>query len=173
MSDLHISHLPDRGIVRIAGSDARTFLQGIITNNVEKLSDNSALYSAFVTPQGKFLHDFFVIAQGDVLLLDCEGDRADDLVNRLARYRLRANVDISVADPAPVVSAAFGDHSADAFSLSNRPGAARFHGDSIVYVARNSWISGPSDTTRRNALNRRNGVTQGVEASSQISARAF
>ena len=91
MSDLHISHLPDRGIVRIAGSDARTFLQGIITNNVEKLSDNSALYSAFLTPQGKFLHDFFVIAQGDVLLLDCEGDRADDLVNRLARYRLRAN----------------------------------------------------------------------------------
>lgn len=134
MSDLHISRLPNRGVVRISGSDARSFLQGVITNNIEKLSDNSALYSAFLTPQGKFLHDFFVIAQGDVVLLDCEADRATDLAKRLARYRLRAQVDISVADPGPVVAAAFGDHPADAFSLPNRPGSARHQANAIVYV---------------------------------------
>ncbi len=134
MSDLHISCLPNRGAVSVSGTDARSFLQGVITNDIEKLADNSALYSAFLTPQGKFLHDFFVVTQGDVLLLDCEGDRAADLAGRLARYRLRAAVDISVVDPAPVVAVAFGGNPAVAFSLPDQPGATRHHAGTIVYA---------------------------------------
>ncbi len=134
MSDLQISRLLNRGAVRISGSDARSFLQGVITNDIEKLSDNSALYSAFLTPQGKFLHDFFVVVQGNSLLLDCEADRAADLASRLARYRLRAAVDIAVVDPAPVVAAAFGGDPVAAFSLPDTTGATQHRAATIVYA---------------------------------------
>jgi len=92
MSGLKASLLPDRGVLRVGGADARPFLQGLITNNIDLVEGNRAIYAGLLTPQGKFLFDFFIIAAGDGLLLDCDGARAADLLKRLTFYKLRADV---------------------------------------------------------------------------------
>lgn len=108
------TRLPSRGLITIKGPDRFAFLQALITNDLSKLSGGAALYACLLTPQGKFLHDFFVLAQDDTYLLDCEGGaRAADLAARLQRYKLRANVMIEVQEdissfaiitPAPLTS---------------------------------------------------------------------
>ena len=86
--------LKDRGLIHLVGPDRHDFLQGLITNDMDKLTPEKALYACLLTPQGKFLHDFFVI-EGieDEILIDCEGgERAQDLFERLNKYILRKNV---------------------------------------------------------------------------------
>ena len=100
--------LPDRGLISVAGADACDFLQGIVTNDMETVSDSRAVYAALLTPQGKYLHDFFVFRIGSVLYLDCEAARCDDLMRRLAVYRLRADIAIEDASDAFAVYALFG-----------------------------------------------------------------
>ncbi len=87
--------LPDRAIVAVSGEDRIAFLQGLITNDVDSLRDGEVAYSCLLTAQGRFLHDFFVIAAGDRLLFDCEAGRRDDLIRRLKQFRLRAKVDVT------------------------------------------------------------------------------
>jgi folate-binding protein YgfZ len=87
--------LDDRAIIAISGEDARKFLQGLITNDIEKVSPTRSIYAALLTPQGKFLHDFFITEYKERLLLDCEAERVPDLIKRLTMYRLRAKVDIT------------------------------------------------------------------------------
>jgi folate-binding Fe-S cluster repair protein YgfZ len=67
--------LDDRGILRIAGEDRAPFLQGLISNDIMKADPSRALWSAFLTPQGKFLHDFFIHVHEETLLLDAERAR--------------------------------------------------------------------------------------------------
>lgn len=91
------SPLSGRGVLRISGEEARSFLQNLVTNNVEKAQGAQAVYSALLTPQGKFLFDFFIVedpADKSALLLDCDGARAGDLAKRLTMYKLRAKVTI-------------------------------------------------------------------------------
>lgn len=91
--------LPKRGLITLSGPDTRDFLQGLITNDIRKLTPENALYACLLTPQGKFLHDFFVVQDGDKFLLDCEGgERAQDLGRRLGMYRLRKDVGIEVLE---------------------------------------------------------------------------
>ncbi|MDA7981650.1 MAG: folate-binding protein [Alphaproteobacteria bacterium] len=89
--------MPSRGIVTVGGADRVSFLQGLVTQNVETLAADEARWSAFLTPQGKYLHDFFMFVGDGVLFLECEAERAQDLVDGLGRYRLRAQVELSVA----------------------------------------------------------------------------
>lgn len=93
-SDRYI-RLPGRAVVALAGDEARPFLQGIVTNDVEQVSPARAVYAALLTPQGKFLHDFFIAERDGRLLLDCDRSRVDDLLKRLKMYRLRAKVEIA------------------------------------------------------------------------------
>lgn len=91
--------LKNRGLIHLEGPDRHTFLQDLITNDIEKLSTDRPLYACLLTPQGKFLHDFFVMEGKNFTLLDCEGgERAQDLFNRLNMYRLRKDVQISVEE---------------------------------------------------------------------------
>ena len=82
--------LEDRGVLAIAGADTRSFLQGLITNDIDRVSPGTAIYAALLTPQGKYLFDFFIAQLDDTLLLDVEADRAADLMQRLTMYKLRA-----------------------------------------------------------------------------------
>jgi len=84
----------DRTVLRIDGKDAHKFLQGLVTNDLDKL-DKGLLYAALLTPQGKYLFDFFLASDGDGFLLDVKSDRATALAQRLTMYRLRADVQIS------------------------------------------------------------------------------
>ncbi len=82
-----------RSIHQITGPDARDFLQGLVTNDVTKTS-TGLVYAAMLTPQGKYLADFFLFEQGDILHLDVASDVASALIQRLNMYRLRADVQI-------------------------------------------------------------------------------
>ena len=83
--------LTDRALVRLSGEDVRSFLQGLVTNDV---AGELPVWAGLLTPQGKCLFDFLVWSDGDDLLLDCEAAAADDLIKRLAIYRLRRPIRI-------------------------------------------------------------------------------
>ncbi|WP_293576803.1 folate-binding protein [Phaeobacter sp.] len=89
--------MSNRRILRVTGTDAHAFLQGLITNDVQKVREG-LVYAALLTPQGKYLADFFVLADGDDLLIDVDENLADGLQKRLNMYRLRADVRIEACD---------------------------------------------------------------------------
>ena len=91
--------LTDRAVVRLSGEDVRGFVQGLVTSDV---SGALPVWAGLLTPQGKCLFDFMVWADGGDVLLDCEAAAADDLIKRLAIYRLRRPITIA-ADPALAV----------------------------------------------------------------------
>ena len=86
----------DRHILEITGTDARSFLQGLVTNDVDKL-DQGLVYAALLTPQGKYLADFFMVPAVDAILIDVDSSLAEMLKMRLTMYKLRADVTISDA----------------------------------------------------------------------------
>lgn len=90
--------LASRAVLKIAGPDAGSFLQGVVTQTVEALKQGDAAFSALLTPQGKILFDFMLVATGDGFLADCAGEAAEALARRLSMYRLRARATI---EPAP------------------------------------------------------------------------
>jgi len=106
MSHCHASLLPSRGVVRVRGADAPKYLQGLITNDIDKARGASAIHAGLLSPQGKILFDFFVVPDGDGFLLDVAKDKGAELVQRLLFYRLRAKVDIA-EEPALKVAAAW------------------------------------------------------------------
>lgn len=89
--------MTSRRIFRISGSDRLDFLQGLITNDIRKL-DQGLVYTALLTPQGKYIADFFLASEGEAILLDVAEPLADDLAKRLNMYRLRADVKIEDTD---------------------------------------------------------------------------
>jgi hypothetical protein len=93
------SLLADRGIIRVTGEDAATFLQGLLTNDVEKLNPGEARYAGLLTPQGKILFDMIVVRvpsdPGAAFLIDCAAAQASDLARRLGFYKLRAKVTVA------------------------------------------------------------------------------
>lgn len=96
-----ILKLEDRSVIRLSGPDSRSLLQGLVTNDMDLLEADSALYAALLTPQGKFLFDMIIVSGGADLLLDIESARKADLVRRLMMYKLRADVEIT-DDPSSV-----------------------------------------------------------------------
>ncbi|WP_417519519.1 YgfZ/GcvT domain-containing protein [Minwuia sp.] len=95
MSDIRYIKLPNRGLLRVSGDEAESFLQSLVSNDVSKAAADRGVYATLLTPQGKFLHDFFVVRDTDGFLLDCEADRLDDLKRRLTMYKLRSKVDLA------------------------------------------------------------------------------
>ena len=87
----------DRAVLRLSGADARPFLQGLVTNDVARL-DEGPVYGALLSPQGKYLFDFFLVPDGAEVLIDVKADRAAGLAQRLGLYRLRAAVTIAVTE---------------------------------------------------------------------------
>ena len=87
-----------RSVISLHGDDRINFLQSIVTNDVEKTKSQHATWAALLSPQGKFLHDFFIFSCNDTLFLTCEKDREDDLISRLERLKLRAKVIIKKED---------------------------------------------------------------------------
>jgi hypothetical protein len=95
--------LDDRAVIALSGPEARGFLQGLVTNDLDQLAPGRALYAALLTPQGKILFDF-LIAEGDgAVLLDVAAAARDALLKRLKMYRLRAKVDIEARDQLAVL----------------------------------------------------------------------
>lgn len=87
-----MAELPARGIIEVSGDDRVSFLQGLVSNDVALAAPGHAIWAALLTPQGKYLADFFIFAEADRLLLDCEAAQIGGLVQKLSRFRLRAKV---------------------------------------------------------------------------------
>ena len=86
--------LEDRGLLYINGEEAKRFLQNIITNNIENVSEDRSCFSAILTPQGKYLYDFIIIKHKSGYFLDCEKKIIENLYKQLNLYKLRSKVDI-------------------------------------------------------------------------------
>jgi folate-binding protein YgfZ len=84
-----------RRLVTLTGADSLTFLQGLVSNDVRRLDQPGIVYAALLTPQGKYLADFFVVNTGKALLLDLPEGLADTTLRRLSMYRLRADVQMT------------------------------------------------------------------------------
>jgi len=104
----HLAQLPDRGVIVIEGPDRVDFLQGLVSNDVVAAGPGRAVWAAFLSPQGKWLADFFIVADGERLLLDCERAQAAMLVQRLSRFRLRSRVTLRDASAEWAMQAAWG-----------------------------------------------------------------
>ena len=127
--------LEDRGVIALSGADTRDFLQGVISNDVNKMGPARALYAGLLTAQGKFLHDFFVVETGNAVLLDCARAGLDDLMRRLTLFRLRADVSIVDRSADFVVAALVGVDAARTVGLDGEtPGAAAPFGDGVALV---------------------------------------
>jgi folate-binding protein YgfZ len=95
--------LDDRAVIAVNGPEARSFLQGLITNDIENVAPGRAIYAALLTPQGKILFDFFIVEGDGALLIDCHRQARDALIKRLSMYRLRAKVQIEARDQLAVL----------------------------------------------------------------------
>lgn len=123
MSAAKIVRLADRGVVSVTGKDSEKLLQGLVTNDVEGLAQGEARHAALLSPQGKILFDFFVVAQSDGYLLDVLRASAGDLVKRLSMYKLRADVIITDISESFRIEGAWGD------------GATSFHRNSDMHFS--------------------------------------
>ena len=97
-------HLKDRAIIEISGADRKKFLQGLITNDVEKTSATNLIYAVMLNAPGRFLYDFFIFDDGEKLVLDCLAARRDEIFQKLNFYKLRSQVVIKKNDELKVIS---------------------------------------------------------------------
>ncbi|MEX0923403.1 MAG: folate-binding protein [Rhodovibrionaceae bacterium] len=139
MTDPTAIPLADRGVLRISGPDARSFLQGIVSNDVEQASESHAIWSAFLTPQGKYLHDFFLVEsplaeEGGALLLEGERERLPDLMKRLRIYKLRSKAEVEDVSESHAVFALLGDAVLKTLELPEAPGAATPFGGGVAFA---------------------------------------
>ncbi|HHX91164.1 MAG TPA: folate-binding protein YgfZ [Paracoccus sp.] len=138
--DTSCAPAPGRAILRIGGPDGLSFLQGLVTNDVHRLADAGIVYAALLTPQGKFLADFFLVAQGDDILLDTDAALADDLLKRLTLYRLRSKVVIERVDM--TVTRGIGPAPQRAFADPRHPAMGwRLYGESLSTGAPVDWAA--------------------------------
>lgn len=87
-----------RAVLSVTGKDARPLLQDLVTNNLDRLTEDGLIYAALLTPQGKYLFDFFMGLRGGAMMIDVAADRAPALAQRLAMYRLRREMTIEATE---------------------------------------------------------------------------
>ena len=86
--------LDDRAILYVNGENAKEFLQNLISNNIDKVSDTNSCFTSLLSPQGKFLFEFIIIKHKSGYIIDCEKPQVDDLFKQLSIYKLRSKVEI-------------------------------------------------------------------------------
>lgn len=133
MPDANFALLDDRGVLAVSGADNRVFLQGLVSNDIDKVGPARARYAALLTAQGKYLHDFMTIEAGEAIWLEAEAGRLGDLKRRLSLYRLRAKVALDER-PELAVAAVFGEAALAATGLSGKSGAARPFASGVAFV---------------------------------------
>lgn len=124
--------LSDRAVLRLTGKDTLKFLQGLLTRDMNKLSDTQALYGLMLTPQGKFLYDFFIVKDGDALLLDVDAAKKAEIISKLTMYKLRS--DVQIQDTDYHVHAACGEEVFTLFDGDRTPGKVKKIDSGTAYI---------------------------------------
>ncbi|MAZ02644.1 MAG: glycine cleavage system protein T [Sneathiella sp.] len=132
MSDLSITALKNRTILALTGKDVWDFLQNLVTNDMKMVNEAQCLYAALLTAQGKFLHDFIIIKQGETFMIDCATERKDDLIRRLTLYKLRS--DVTLTETASQVFAVYGDGAYKSANLPEKAGTVIQNGNDLYLV---------------------------------------
>lgn len=149
------TRLNDRAIIRLSPADGsediRQFLQGLVTQDMTAVAENCPQWAALLAAQGKVLFDFFLWADGDDILIDCEKDQADALVRRLKLYRLRRKIDIERDDEVSVHWA---------ITAENRPADPRLALLGYRWLDAVGTSEGADEQYRKHRLSL--GVTEGV-----------
>ena len=98
--NLKIIKLENRALLKIKGEDSKEFLQALVTNNINFISNEKSIYSVLLSPQGKYLYDFFIFqdSKSNYLIIDCEKNSYQELMQKLNIYKLRSNVEINLQD---------------------------------------------------------------------------
>ena len=86
--------LEDRGLISVSGNEAKNFLQNIISNDIEKVNNYNTIFSALLTPQGKYLFEFFIINTSGGYLLDCDNKFTKEIIKFLNKYKLRSKIEV-------------------------------------------------------------------------------
>ncbi len=128
MAGRFYAELPARGVLEVAGEDRVAFLQGLVSNDVNKATGARAIFAALLTAQGRYLFDFFIYAFDGALYLETEGARIDALRRRLDLYKLRSKVTMGDASARFAVAAGFGADACDALDLRSEGAAKPFAG---------------------------------------------
>jgi len=100
-----IAILENRGLILVEGIEAKNFLQNIASNNIERVSESSTIFSGIFTPQGKYFYEFFVVKNKEGYLLDCDIELKEDLIKHLLKYKLRSKIEIKDLSSSYVIGA--------------------------------------------------------------------
>ena len=133
--------LKNRGLISIIGDDAKEFLQNIITNDINKVTETNSCFASLLTPQGKYLFDFLIIKHKDGYLLDCEKLQIEDLYNQLDLYKLRSKVEILNLSNEFVVAVLSNEKFLEFEGAKNLPGfTIKYREDPIFLDPRNKEL---------------------------------
>ena len=94
MNNENVYILDDRAILYLNGEDVKEFLQNLISNDINKVSDSNSCFTSLLSPQGKFLYEFIIVKHKAGFIIDCEKSQADGLFKQLSIYKLRSKVEI-------------------------------------------------------------------------------
>ncbi len=108
---LYAQILSNRQFLSISGQDVPPFFQGLITNDINKATDNMLIYTALLSPKGRYVHDFFIRKQEKEYLIDVHKERREDLLKRLSLYKLRSNIEVKKVQDTHSVMAIWGESS--------------------------------------------------------------
>lgn len=133
VADMQYIALDSRAVLTVGGQGRADFLQGLISNDIGQVEPDTAIWAALLTPQGKYLHDFFIAEMNSLYFLDCEAQRIMDLGQRLSRFKLRSKVELGIGDSFAVF-ALLGDNVGESLGLTEIGGNAKSFADGIAYV---------------------------------------
>ncbi len=126
--------LKDRGLILINGKDSKNFLQNIITNDIEKVSNSNTIFSALFTPQGKYLYEFFILKSKNGFLLDCDNKLTSELIGYLSKYKLRSKVEISDISEENIIGLISAEKFFDIQKSENKVGNTIEYRDSSIFI---------------------------------------
>ena len=135
--------LEDRGILFIQGSDAKEFLQNLITNDINKVNESNSCFASLLNPQGKYLYDFLVIKHKKGYFIDCEKSQIEELFKLLNIYKLRSDIEILNLSNEFVVTALSYEKFVSFDEARDLPGNTfRYREDPIYLDPRNKMLGG-------------------------------
>jgi folate-binding protein YgfZ len=124
----------NRTLIHVKGRDCRTFIQGLITNDILRVTKSQSIYTALLSPQGRYLFDFFIFENTDGLIIDVDVDRQEELLAFLTKYKLRANVELLSFESPLLVFRVFGEDVLDGFKMQATAGFTQPGDGYFAYV---------------------------------------